>query len=136
MLTGFYTYFSSNGCSYGSSWKNWKALEEFAEKNQLLFFPTVSPGYIDTKVRPWNTALTRHRSHGHYYQVAWRSAISAKPYGVSITSFNNWEEGSQIEPAKSKVTPQFTYLDYHPEGSYFYLNLTKYWVKQLTLKSK
>uniref|UniRef100_A0A1B6K7Z8 Glycoprotein endo-alpha-1,2-mannosidase n=4 Tax=Homalodisca liturata TaxID=320908 RepID=A0A1B6K7Z8_9HEMI len=132
---GFYTYFSSNGFSYGSSWKNWKTLEAFSKKRKLLFFPSVSPGYVDTQIRPWNTALTRHRSHGAYYQVAWRSAIAAKPYGVSITSFNKWQEGSQIEPARPKATPQFTYLDYEPEGSLFYLSLTRYWVKQFIFQN-
>uniref|UniRef100_A0A1B6M222 Glycoprotein endo-alpha-1,2-mannosidase n=1 Tax=Graphocephala atropunctata TaxID=36148 RepID=A0A1B6M222_9HEMI len=132
---GFYTYFPSNGFSYGSSWKNWKTLEYFSKKRKILFFPSVSPGYVDTQIRPWNTALTRHRSHGAYYQVAWRSAIAAKPYGVSITSFNKWQDGSQIEPALPKATSQFTYLDYEPEGPLFYLSLTRYWVKQFVFQN-
>lgn len=74
--------------------------------------------------------MTRHRSRGHYYQVAWRSAIATNPIGVTITSFNDWVHGSQIEPAIPKLTPHFTYFDYEPEGPLFYLNLTRYLVKQ------
>ena len=46
---GYYTYFAANGFSYGSSWKNWKGLANFAFKNSLLFIPSVGPGYVDTR---------------------------------------------------------------------------------------
>lgn len=127
---GFYTYFAANGFSYGSSWKNWNNLSKFARQNGLLFIPSVGPGYIDTQVRPWNSATTRHRRHGQYYDVAWRSAITSGVKFISITSFNEWHEGTQIEPAKPFNTQDFTYLNYEPEGPDFYLNLTRWWVHQ------
>lgn len=129
---GFYTYFATNGFTYGSSWKNWRSLSKFADQNGLIFIPSVGPGYIDTQIRPWNGANTRHRRHGKYYEVAWRSALAAKTKLVSITSFNEWHEGTQIEPAIPRSTPSFTYLDYEPEGANFYLNLTKWWVDEFT----
>ncbi|KAF5270417.1 hypothetical protein FQR65_LT05605 [Abscondita terminalis] len=127
---GFYTYFAANSFSYGSTWKNWKNLAKFGTQNGLIFIPSVGPGYADTQVRPWNSKNTRHRRHGQYYDVAWRTAISSNPKYVSITSFNEWHEGTQIEPAIPKNVPEFTYLDYEPEGSHFYLNLTKWWIEQ------
>ncbi|XP_058808109.1 glycoprotein endo-alpha-1,2-mannosidase-like protein isoform X2 [Phymastichus coffea] len=131
---GFYTYFGINGFSYGSSWKNWKDLGKFANQNGLIFIPSIGPGYIDTQVRPWNAENTRHRRHGQYYEVAWRSALNSGASVISITSFNEWHEGTQIEPAKPASNKEFTYLDYEPEGSDFYLNLTKWWVQQFTEK--
>lgn len=127
---GFYTYFASNGFSYGSSWKNWQSLGKYAQEQKLLFSPSVGPGYIDTTVRPWNAANMKHRRHGHYYEVAWRAALSSQPSVISITSFNEWHEGTQIEPAEPKKTDLFNYFDYEPEGPYFYLNLTSYWVRK------
>ncbi|KAJ8985768.1 hypothetical protein NQ317_014421 [Molorchus minor] len=127
---GFYTYFATNSFTYGSTWKNWRHLAKFANQNGLIFIPSVGPGYIDTRVRPWNVGNTRHRRHGQYYDVAWRAAVNNKVNYISITSFNEWHEGTQIEPARSKVTSSYTYLDYEPEGSYYYLNLTKSWVIQ------
>ncbi|XP_015117471.1 glycoprotein endo-alpha-1,2-mannosidase-like protein [Diachasma alloeum] len=129
---GFYTYFAVNGFSYGSTWKNWRELNKFAIQNGLLFVPSLGPGYIDTQVRAWNGENTRHRKHGQYYSVAWKSAIKSGANVVSITSFNEWHEGTQIEPAKPVSNKDFTYLDYEPEGSDFYLNLTKSWVQQFT----
>lgn len=93
---GFYTYFAANGFSYGSSWKNWKSLSSFARKNGLLFAPSVGPGYIDTRVRPWNVKTTRERKNGKYYKIAWATALQTNPPLISITSFNEWHEGTQV----------------------------------------
>lgn len=127
---GFYTYFATNSFTYGSTWKNWRSLAKFAGQNGLIFVPSVGPGYVDTQVRPWNAGNTRHRRHGQYYDVAWRTALNNRVSFVSVTSFNEWHEGTQIEPAQSKTLQGFTYLDYEPEGPLYYLNLTKFWVEQ------
>ncbi|EEB20023.1 mannosidase, endo-alpha, putative [Pediculus humanus corporis] len=133
---GFYTYFASNGFSYGSTWKNWKTLSHLASSQNLIFVPSIGPGYVDTRVRPWNAMNTRDRRHGKYYEVGWRAAISAGVDYVSITSFNEWHEGTQIEPAIRKNTINYTYLDYEPEGSDFYLKVTKYWIHSFTNKRR
>ncbi|CAG5101285.1 2-mannosidase (Mus musculus) [Cotesia congregata] len=132
---GFYTYFAVNGFSYGSTWKNWKDLNKFAAQNGLMFIPSLGPGYIDTQVRAWNAENIRHRRHGQYYEVAWKNGINSGAKVISITSFNEWHEGTQIEPAKPVSNKDFTYLDYEPEGPNFYLNLTKWWIQQFSYKS-
>ncbi|XP_066906667.1 glycoprotein endo-alpha-1,2-mannosidase-like protein isoform X2 [Halyomorpha halys] len=129
---GLYTYSSGNGHSYGSSWKNWNSLAKFCQENTLLFIPSVGPGFSDIS----SIKDTRHRLKGNYYEVGWRSALSKRPWFVSISSFNNWEDGSQIEPAKSKKSHTRVYLDYEPEGSLFYINLTRWWVKQFLSSSE
>ncbi|KAK6636794.1 hypothetical protein RUM43_010457 [Polyplax serrata] len=132
---GFYTYFATNGFSYGSTWKNWKTLAAMARQQDLIFVPSVGPGYVDTRIRPWNSANTRHRRHGKYYEVGWRTALSADVQHISITSFNEWHEGTQIEPAVRKTIQNYSYLDYEPEGPDFYMNLTKFWVNTYTKKN-
>jgi hypothetical protein len=67
----------------------------------------------------------------------WRSALRARPDSVTITSYNEWNEGTQIEPASSDpVRPG--YLTY--EGAYglrgaaaerAYLRRTAYWSRVL-----
>jgi hypothetical protein len=41
----------------------------------------------------------------------WRTAIRAHPDLITITSYNEWHEGTQIEPARTEPAP----LEY---GSY------------------
>ncbi|KAK7107346.1 glycoprotein endo-alpha-1,2-mannosidase-like [Littorina saxatilis] len=125
---GFYTYFAANGFTRGSSWSNWKAIADFARKNQLLFVPSVGPGYVDTRVRPWNALTTRKRLQGQYFRQALQSALDAKVGVVSVTSFNEWHEGTQIEAAVPKTISGFKYEDYAPRNPDFYLHMLKEYV--------
>uniref|UniRef100_A0A8C6TFR3 Mannosidase endo-alpha like n=1 Tax=Neogobius melanostomus TaxID=47308 RepID=A0A8C6TFR3_9GOBI len=127
---GMYTYFASNGFSFGSSHHNWKAIKVFCDANSLLFIPSMGPGYIDTSIRPWNNHNTRNRVNGRYYETALQAALNVRPEMVTITSFNEWHEGTQIERAVPKKTVSRAYLDYQPHGPEHYLELTRNWVEQ------
>ena len=89
---------------YGSSPRHWPHLAKLARDTNCHFVPSVGPGYVDTSVRPWNGQATRRRRGGQYYEAMWEAALSSNgnkepPVGVSVTSFNEWHEGTQIEPA-------------------------------------
>ena len=99
-----------------------------------VFAPSVGPGYDDRRART-NGAGHVSRSNGQRYDTFWQDAIASGAPWVTITSFNEWHEGTQIEPAKSKAIAGFTYDDY--VGAYgataadapmAYLNRTRYWV--------
>ena len=117
---GFYTYFASRVFTYGSAPANWKELKALASKANLLFIPSVGPGYLDTAVRPWNSVNTQGRKGGQYYTQNFLEAIESGADLISITSYNEWHEGTQIEPAVQKVN----YFDYQPEKPEFYLHKT------------
>lgn len=57
-----------------------------------------------------------------------KAAIAVKPEIISITSYNEWHEGTQIEPAAPKKIERFTYMDYSPLSPTAYLDLTAEWV--------
>lgn len=124
---GIYTYFATNGFTYGSSHQNWNKLKSFCEKNNMIFIPSVGPGYIDTSIRPWNTQNTRNRINGKYYEVGLSAALQTQPSLISITSFNEWHEGTQIEKAVPKRTANTVYLDYRPHKPSLYLEITRKW---------
>jgi hypothetical protein len=71
-----------------------------------LFIASVGPGYNDTRIRPWNGGATGGREGGRLYERAWRHAIEADADIISITSYNEWGEGTQIEPAIPAVRKQ------------------------------
>lgn len=95
---GFYTYFATDGFTFGSTRRNWQRLLEYGEEKKLAVSLSVGPGYDDTKIRPWNAAATRDREHGDYFRNSLNDARRAPL--ISITSFNEWGEGTQIEPAR------------------------------------
>ena len=126
---GYYTYFASDRFSYGSTRSNWRAIATQARQQDMLFIPSVGPGYVDDRVRPWNRQNTKERRDGAYYEKSWETALACNAPLVSVTSFNEWHEGTQIEPAVPKHTHDFTYLSYAPHKPDFYLTLTRKWVE-------
>lgn len=80
-----------------------------AHAKNKIFVATVMPGYDDTEVR--SPGYTIDRQNGSYYESFWSTANSSSPDHYIITSFNEWHEGTEIEPS----------LEY----GYHYINLTK-----------
>jgi glycoprotein endo-alpha-1,2-mannosidase len=62
-----------------------------------LFAATVVPGYDDRYVR--QPGFARGRQDGRYYRAYWDAATDSDPHWILITSFNEWHEGSEIEPS-------------------------------------
>ncbi len=123
---GFYTYFASDGFVYGSTSENWEMLSKFADDHELLFIPCAGPGYIDTRIRPWNSGNTKLRAKGSYYEQMFMAALKSNPDYIGITSFNEWHEGTQIEPSVSKSYKEYNYEDFSEEkDSWFYIKKTK-----------
>ncbi|XP_055837610.1 glycoprotein endo-alpha-1,2-mannosidase [Episyrphus balteatus] len=128
---GFYSKVPSNGATFASTWKNWSYLKSFAVTYKMLFIPTVGPGFAERNKFPRHGDIQRHRSNGRYYGVAWRTAIINHIGFINIASYNNWQDGSQIE----EVLPRSGFLDYNPGTPRKYLELTAHWVGNF-LKSK
>lgn len=109
---GIYTYFAADGFTEASTMNNWPKMSQICAENSMLFIPSVGPGYDDTRVRPWNAQNIRSRANGSYYrqhfEVAHASKVcifcfsldkhNFKADLVSITSFNEFHESTQIEP--------------------------------------
>ena len=64
---------------------------------QKPFIGTVMPGYNDLKVRGGHA---RDRANGDYYRGTWQTAIDRNAAAVVLTSFNEFFEGSHIEPSE------------------------------------
>ena len=131
---GFYTYFATDGFTFGSTVSHWPKLADWARAHGKLFVPCVAPGYIDTRIRPWNGVKTRDREAGAYYDRMWSAALKVSPELVGITSFNEWHEGTQIETAVPKQIPGFSYLNYQRLTSDYYLDRTAQWIRRMNSK--
>jgi hypothetical protein len=74
-----------------------------------LWTAGVIPGWDESRVQPPRPqAKVFPRRDGAMYEEGWRGAVASNPEWITITSFNEWYEGTQIEPAASYGT---RYLD-------------------------
>ncbi len=104
-----------------------------ARRLHLLCAPSVGPGYdarratVDARIKP--------RRDGARYDGMWRGALRAQADIVTITSYNEWHEGTQIEPARGDRSGYESY-----EGAWglhgraaetAYLDRTAFWVNRL-----
>jgi hypothetical protein len=85
-----------------------------ANGTQKIWAAGIIPGYDDTHVPGRVGAYIVPRNNGSTYSSSWASAIASKPDWITITSFNEWFEGSMIEPSATygneylNITQQFT----------------------------
>jgi hypothetical protein len=98
-----------------------------------LYVPSVIPGFSARRVG-YDERTFVSREDGATYAAQWTSALNAgvEPALVTITSFNEWHEGSIIEPPQFDLDNGngYTYMDFGllpPDG---YLNLTRQWVEK------
>lgn len=121
-----YTYFASTGFVWGSTPAHWKRMCEQAAGLGIGCILSVGPGYADEGIRPWNGHNSKPRgANGEYYRAMMGAAMAAKPTAISITSYNEWGEGTQIEPAVPHTAGGRVYQDYGSAGPGAYLNMTR-----------
>jgi hypothetical protein len=99
-----------------------------AHSMHIACAPSVGPGYDGH--RAGEPPPVRARKNGVTYDLLWTAALAARPDVVSITSFNEWGEGTQIEPAQARRG----YPGYDgawglvgPAAQTAYLSRTTYW---------
>lgn len=94
------------------------------------YVPSVLPGFSASRIGG-DPSYRLDRLEGATYDTQWEAAlgIGLEPQLVTITSFNEWPEGSQIEPAVGGLDngKGYDYLDYGSLGEDGYLGRTADW---------
>jgi glycoprotein endo-alpha-1,2-mannosidase len=100
---GIYTY---DGMNFGAA--ELAVTCGAARQRRLLCSPSVAPG-VDARRAGFPHWGVVPPANGERYDYLWRSALAAGADIVSITSWNEWHEGTQIEPAKPYFFPDGYY---------------------------
>jgi hypothetical protein len=96
------------------------------------YIPSILPGFSARRIG-YEEDTYLDRSGGDTYDVQWTAALNLgiEPAMVTITSFNEWHEGSQIEPAQPGILDAAgeEYSSYAPDEPYAYLRATRSWIE-------
>ena len=141
-FSGFYNYAIGNNAT--DVLGIWRSMNDFCKGKGMIWSPSIGPGYIDKRGVPNSKAKTFNRDNGLMYDNNWNFVFdSGIPYWVSITSFNEWHEGSMLEPTSYNPPKGHEYLTY--DGAYnktgnasemAYIQRTKYWVDEYSKRSQ
>lgn len=88
-----------------------------AHSKKKIFVATVMPGYNDTNVPEYVV----DRQNGTCYTSLWSIATACFPDGYVITSFNEWHEGTEIEPS---LEYEYQYIPEFPKGTILAIFIT------------
>jgi uncharacterized protein YraI len=98
---------SSNPAQTLSDWGSRTRRYQTDANAPRLWVATALPGY-DDRGTGRDDAFAVDRQDGGYYRDTWAAAVASEPDWIVITSFNEWPEGTMIEPS---VTYGDLYLD-------------------------
>ena len=80
----------------------YQKFKEYTNAKQVSFIPNIMPGYNDRNLKALDRPILE-RKEGEFYEDFWKTAgkfSDLSPRIVLITSFNEWHEGTEIEPSK------------------------------------
>ncbi|UCF09860.1 MAG: hypothetical protein JSW65_07325 [Candidatus Bipolaricaulota bacterium] len=97
VFQGIHTY-NPVSLPIGAVAEQYRGASLLARIQGALFAATVIPGYDEAYRSP--TGLYRDRADGATYHAYWEIARASRPNWILITSFNEWHEGSEIEPSE------------------------------------
>jgi hypothetical protein len=112
-FTGFFPWIEAHGVAEGTTTpisyihNNAEELKNFADSNSITWGMNVWPGFDSTPVADWCYGQGRiqiDRKGGTLYNQTWAASMSEEPSSIDIATFNDWNEGTIIEP-----TVQFGY---------------------------
>jgi len=108
-----------------------------AQAAGLLCAPSVGPGF-DAR-RAAGVPQLKLRADGSTYDGMWSAALRSRPDLVTITSYNEWHEGTQIEPARAR--PGYASYDRAwgrrgADAERAYLDRTAFWVVRLEQRGR
>lgn len=112
VFDGLYVYKIDHACcptAYrgASRWAGWVRDWERRTGQPKLWIGTVMPGWDDLNsaqphcadLRVSSAPFARDRENGAYYARTWEAVLPTQPDLILIHSFNEWVEGSYIEPS-------------------------------------
>jgi len=74
---------------------------QMARQRSRIVCPLIIPGFDNTKSSP--ARVRADRRDAQTYRALWEAALKTKPDWILISSWNEWAEGTEIEPSQESA---------------------------------
>ncbi len=115
--------------------KDLNKLHDRHKKHLPMKVASVNPG-MDTRAAPWsrcNTFIAREENGTNTFKNSWQAARSLKPDLITVNTFNDFQEGTHIQPS---VNEQSTAAEINAEQSCLFKGGSKAQCTQAARKAK
>ena len=126
-FNGFVSFYPSDYFSSLADPNTWKFDVSDFKSRGFLYIPTVSPGFNMSAKSLQFSRLSRSRRGGIRYEQQWKKAIDSHPEAILINSFNNWHDGTSIEPISIDPNYPIDNNIWAGNDSNVFMTLTKKW---------
>jgi glycoprotein endo-alpha-1,2-mannosidase len=108
--------------------RNWREVAETLAKRGIGFVPTIAPGINETALSVQMAHRARSRKNGEYYDRMWEAVIASGADTVLINSFNNWSQGTVIEPVSHNMKFPLNEDIWVGTDANYFLKKTREWI--------
>ncbi|OHT01826.1 glycoprotein endo-alpha-1,2-mannosidase [Tritrichomonas foetus] len=125
---GFTTYSPYTQTTFFDDPDHWDDSAKTLISRGINFVPSIMPGLNETVMNKQLAYRAKSRQSGKFYDSQWKAALDSGANIILINSFNNWLDGTVIEPVLNNANYQLDENIWAENDPEYFLHATEKWI--------